>query len=129
MKITTRRDLLKGLACGSLIVGFDPLSRSWVTGAEAASLAKLDHLPRLDGVLRTDDAALTAAAGDYGRFIQRRPVAVLEPGSVQDIARVIRFANKRDLRIAVRGDARRRAVARPAGTGARRTSSDRMPAR
>lgn len=103
MKTTTRRDLLKGLACGSLIVGFDPLSRSWVTGAEAASLAKLDQLPPLDGVLRTDDEALTAASGDYGRFIQRRPVAVLEPGSVQDIARVIRFANKHDLRIAVRG--------------------------
>ena len=28
---------------------------------------------------------------------------MLEPGSVQDIARVIRFANKHDLRVAVRG--------------------------
>jgi len=103
MKTTTRRDLLKGLAAGSIIVGFDPLNRSWVTGAEAASAAKLDHLPHLDGVLRTDTAALAAAAEDYGRFIHRQPVAVLEPGSVQDIARVIRFANKHDLRIAVRG--------------------------
>lgn len=103
MKITTRRDLLKGLGCGSLIVGFDPLSRSWMTSAEAASAAKLDHLPRLDGVLRTDEEALSAASGDYGRLFQRRPVAVLEPGSVSDIARIIRFANKHDLRIAVRG--------------------------
>ena len=47
MKITTRRELLKGLACGSLIVGFDP---------------KLDHLPHLDGVLRTDDEALLPGA-------------------------------------------------------------------
>lgn len=103
MKITTRRDLLKGLGCGSLLAGFDPLSRSWMTSAEAASAAKLDHLPHLDGVLRTDEEALSAASGDYGRFFQRRPVAVLEPGSVSDIARIIRFANKHDLRIAVRG--------------------------
>jgi cytokinin dehydrogenase len=104
MKITTRRALLKGLACGgTLIVGFNPLSRSWVTTAEAAGAAKLDHVPHLDGVLRTDEDALTAASGDYGRFIQRRPIAVLEPGSVQDIARIVRFANKHHLRVAVRG--------------------------
>ena len=103
MKITTRRDLVKSLAFGSLIVGFDPIRRSWVTSAEAASVSKLDHLPHLDGVLRRDEEALTAASEDYGRFIQRKPVAVLEPGSVQDIAQVVRFANKHDLRIAVRG--------------------------
>ena len=103
MKTTTRRDLLKGLACGSIIVGFDPLNRSWVTSANAAGTANLEHVPHLDGVLRTDDEALTAASGDFGRFVNRRPVAVLEPGSVQDIARVVRFANKHDLRIAVRG--------------------------
>ena len=104
MKTTTRRDLLKGLACGSLIIGFDPLNRSWVTSANAAGAAKLEHLPHLDGVLRTDEEALTAASGDFGLFVSRRPVAVLEPGSVQDIARVMRFANKHDLRIAVRGN-------------------------
>ena len=103
MKTTTRRDLVKGLAFGALIVGFDPSNRSWVTSAEAGSAAKLDHLPHLDGVLRRDDEALTAASEDYGRFIHRKPVAVLEPGSVQDIAKVVRFANKHDLRIAVRG--------------------------
>ena len=103
MNTTTRRDLLKGLAFGSLIIGFDPLNRSWVTSANAAGAAKLDHLPHLDGVLRTDDEALTAASGDFGVFVNRRPVAVLEPGSVLDIARVVRFANKHDLRIAVRG--------------------------
>ena len=103
MKSTTRRDLLKGLACGSLIIGFDPLNRSWVTSANAAGAAKLEHLPRLHGVLRTDDEALTAASADFGRFVNRRPVAVLEPGSAADIARVVRFANKHDLRIAVRG--------------------------
>jgi hypothetical protein len=75
MKTTTRRDLVKGLAFGALIVGFDPSNRSWVTSAEAGSAAKLDHLPHLDGVLRRDDEALTAASEDYGRFIHRKPVA------------------------------------------------------
>ncbi|MGH8238711.1 MAG: FAD-binding protein, partial [Steroidobacteraceae bacterium] len=103
MAITTRRDLVKSLAFGSLIVGFDPINRSWVTSAEAASAAKLDHLPHLNGVLRRDEEALTAASEDYGLFIRRRPVAVLEPGSVLDIARVVRFANKHNLRVAVRG--------------------------
>ena len=103
MAITTRRDLVKSLAFGSLIIGFDPINRSWVTSAEAASAAKLDHLPHLNGVLLRDEEALTAASEDYGLFIRRRPVAVLEPGSVLDIARVVRFANKHDLRVAVRG--------------------------
>ena len=62
MKSTTRRDVLKGLACGSLIVGFDPLTRSWVTSANAAGATKLNHVPHLDGVLRTDDEALSAAS-------------------------------------------------------------------
>jgi cytokinin dehydrogenase len=55
-------------------------------------------------VLRTDDEALSAASADFGLFVNRRPVAVLEPASVQDVARVIRFANNHDLRIAVRGN-------------------------
>jgi cytokinin dehydrogenase len=103
MKSTTRRDLLKGLACGSLIIGFDPLTRSWVTSAHAGSKPNLEHVPHLDGVLRTDEEALAAATQDNGRIIERRPVAVLEPGSVHDIARIVRFANKHGLRIAVRG--------------------------
>ena len=103
MRKTTRRDLIKGLACGSLIAGFDPLTRSWVTSAHAAAKPELEHVPKLDGVLRTDEEALAEASIDYGRFVTRRPVAVLEPGSVRDIARIVRFANKHDLRIAVRG--------------------------
>lgn len=103
MKTTTRRELIKGLACGSLIVGFDPLSRSWVASADAANRPSWERIPHLDGVLRTDEEALIAASEDHGRFVHRRPVAVLEPGSVRDIARTIRFANEHGLRVAVRG--------------------------
>jgi cytokinin dehydrogenase len=99
----TRRDFIKSIAVGSIIVGFNPLSRSWVTQAHAGNDFMFKRLPHLDGVLRTDDEALAAAAVDYGRFVRRQPLAVLEPGSVRDIARIVRFANKHDLRIAVRG--------------------------
>lgn len=103
MKHTTRRHLLKTLAASSLIIGFDPLTRSWVTAASAKGRSDLDHVPRLDGVLRTDDESLTAASEDSGHFVHRRPIAVLEPASVRDIARIVRFANERGLRIAARG--------------------------
>jgi cytokinin dehydrogenase len=103
MKTTTRRHLLQALTATSLVIGFDPLTRSWVTAANATDKPDLDHLPHLDGVLHTDEAALTEASGDYGRFVHRRPIAVLEPASVRDIARIVRFANERNLRIAVRG--------------------------
>jgi hypothetical protein len=33
-----------------------------VTSANAAGAKKLEHLPHLDGVLRTDDEALSAAS-------------------------------------------------------------------
>lgn len=103
MKHTTRRDLLKTLTASSLVIGFDPLSRSWVTAASAKGRSDLDHVPRLDGVLRTDDESLTAASEDAGHVVHRRPIAVLEPASVRDIARIVRFANERGLRIAARG--------------------------
>jgi cytokinin dehydrogenase len=99
----SRRAFLTGLtaATATLIVGFDPAERSWITAAHAAG--SFDPLPPLDGALLTDDAALTAASGDYGRVITRRPMAVLKPGSVQDIATMVRFARRRGLKIAARG--------------------------
>ena len=103
MKHTSRRDLLKTLTATSLVIGFDPLTRSWVTAANAKGSSHLDHVPRLDGVLRTDDESLTAASEDAGHLVHRRPIAVLEPASVMDIARIVRFANERGLRIASRG--------------------------
>jgi cytokinin dehydrogenase len=103
MKHTTRRRFLNTLAASSLVIGFDPLTRQWVTSASAAGGSGLDHIPRLDGVLRTDDASLSAASEDAGRLVHRRPIAVLEPASVRDVSRIVRFANQRGLRIATRG--------------------------
>lgn len=92
---------MKGVAAGAAVLGFDSATRSWVTTASAA--ASYDRMPPLDGVLLTDEAALAAVADDYGHIISRRPVAVLQPGSVQDIVKAVRFARKHRLQVAGRG--------------------------
>jgi FAD/FMN-containing dehydrogenase len=88
-------------AAGALVLGFDPLTQSWVTSARAGGV--FDELPRLDGSLHLDDATRAAYAEDFGQIVHERPLAVLKPGSVQDIARMIRFARRHRLRIAGRG--------------------------
>ena len=44
-------------------------------------------------------------AADFGRIISRQPRAVLIPGSVNDIVKIIRFAREHDLKVAANGQA------------------------
>jgi cytokinin dehydrogenase len=99
----TRRDLLRGVAAGALVAGWDPISRSWATTGERRRT--LDRMPDLDGVLVTDPASRSLAADDYGHVVHHDPVAVLRPASVDDIVKVVRFARDRAIRISVRGQA------------------------
>jgi FAD/FMN-containing dehydrogenase len=99
----SRRSVLHGIAAGALVLGFDPTRRSWVTAAQAATGAPLVGLPSLDGSLRVDAGSIQQAADDFGHIVHRTPLAVLEPGSVEDIARIIRFARGHGLRVAMRG--------------------------
>src|SRR5947209_5624847 len=87
-KRVSRRNFLKasGLALGA---------------AALPSLAA--EVPKLDGSLVWDDATCAAAASDYGNFIHRLPRAVLRPGSVLDVVRIVRYANRHGLKIAFRG--------------------------
>jgi cytokinin dehydrogenase len=96
----SRRGLIQGLFAGAVVLGFDPTRRSWVTEASAADFMTL---PPLDGTLATDPASLAAAADDFGNIIHRTPVAVLFPGSVNDIVAVVQFAGANGLRVAGRG--------------------------
>lgn len=98
----SRRSFLKGIAAGAIIVGFDPINRTWVTEAEAAPSQTI-RIPGLDGVLYTDTTNRNAAADDYGHIIAKVPVAVLKPRSENDIAKVIRFASRNNLKVAGRG--------------------------
>ncbi|HEY9286014.1 MAG TPA: FAD-binding protein [Pyrinomonadaceae bacterium] len=85
----------------SAVVGFDLASRSWVVAASGGG--DFSQLPPLDGTLTTDPAALAAAADDFGHIVHRTPVAVLRPGSVEDVVKVVRFAREHNVRVAGRG--------------------------
>jgi len=95
-----RREFLKGGLAGAVVFGFDPWNRSWVTETSAQFGVEL---PPLDGALLTDPASLNAAAGDFGHIVSRQPVAVLKPGSVDDIIRMTQFARRHGLKIGARG--------------------------
>jgi hypothetical protein len=100
-QLSTRRGFVSGVVGGALILGFDPLRRSWVTQAVAGS--GFCDLPPLDGELRT--VGLEPYAADFGRIISQQPRAVLIPGSVNDIVKIIRFAREHDLKVAANGQA------------------------
>ena len=97
----SRRSLLIGLAAGSVVVGFDPVTRSWVTQASAAT--PLIDVPPLDGELLTDETSLQNAADDFGHIVHRFPVAVLRAGSVDDIVAMVRYCNTHLIPVAARG--------------------------
>jgi cytokinin dehydrogenase len=93
----TRRSVVAGLAAGALVVGFDPLTRSW------AADGPLRNVPPLDGRLTADPAARSEAADDFGHLVHRHPLAVLEPGSVRDVAVMLKFCREHRIHVAARG--------------------------
>jgi cytokinin dehydrogenase len=102
----SRRAFLRGTLAGAIVVaGFDTRLRSWVSAAEveqrAAALA--EDFPIFDGVLLLDDASRAAAADDFGHFVHRQPLAVLRPGSVDDVVKLVQFARRNDIKVAARG--------------------------
>jgi cytokinin dehydrogenase len=96
----SRRQVLAGLGAVA-VLGFNPVARTWVSLAQAAS--PLDPVPPLDGLLLTDPASLAPYANDVGNIIHETPVAVLLPGSVQDVATMVRFCRQRRIKVAARG--------------------------
>jgi cytokinin dehydrogenase len=62
-----------------------------------------NDLTDLGGALSTDDAPRQAAAADFGQIVHRQPIAVLKPRAVEDVAKMVEFANRRGLKVAMRG--------------------------
>ena len=62
-----------------------------------------NDLKDLKGELSFDDAVLQSAADDFGHVVHKKPVAVLRPGDAQDIAKLVQFANREGLKVAMRG--------------------------
>ncbi|MFT3772675.1 MAG: FAD-binding protein [Minicystis sp.] len=84
---------------GSLAVAvaaWSPEARSWTQVNTPGSIP----IPSLDGQLLTDAASLAAAGDDFGHIIHRAPTAVLVPGSVDDIVKLVRFARKHGIKVA-----------------------------
>jgi cytokinin dehydrogenase len=100
-----RRRFLGTALAGAAIVAFDPLRGGWVTAAEAAGGTPRGAVavPDLDGELTTDPAALAAVADDYGHLVHRTPLAVLRPGSVDDVVALVRYANRHGIAVSMRG--------------------------
>ena len=63
-----------------------------------------NDLTDLSGTLLFDDAARQAAADDFGHIVHRLPLAVLKPGSIEDIVKLVQFANRRGIKVAMRGN-------------------------
>ncbi|HTJ67451.1 MAG TPA: FAD-binding protein [Actinospica sp.] len=97
----SRRGFLLTLAGAALVTGFDPATRAWAT--TASDDPSFATLPRLDGRLLLPNADLSAYEDDYGHIVHRKPAAVLLPGSVADIAALIRFAGPLGIPVAPRG--------------------------
>lgn len=98
----SRRNILQGLVVGVTVIGFDLVNNSWVTSANTGSIA---DIPQLDGELLIDEAVLAAFSDDFGHIINRQPKAVLKPASVEDIIKIIKFANANNIKVAARGQA------------------------
>lgn len=103
-KPLSRRRFVQSLtATGAIVFGFDSATRAWIT-APVRNQSALNKLPELDGALTYDAATLAKFADDYGHVIHHTPRAVLHPASVEDIVRMVQYANRHDIKVAMSGN-------------------------
>ncbi|WP_307835423.1 FAD-binding protein [Streptomyces adelaidensis] len=86
-----------------LVAGFDLVARQWVTEAAAADSTSFAAAPSLDGTLTFDAESLAANAHDQGNIVFRTPCAVLRPGSVRDIRKMVAFCSDHGIEVAPAG--------------------------
>jgi cytokinin dehydrogenase len=94
----SRRGFAKRLAGGAALLALQP---AWHYPAAGQSLR--NDLKDISGELSFDDAGLQAAADDFGHVVHNKPAAVLRPNGAQDIAKLVQFANRQGIKIAMRG--------------------------
>ncbi|MEU9048604.1 MULTISPECIES: FAD-binding protein [unclassified Kitasatospora] len=97
----SRRALLTGAA--ATVIGYNTITRSWATTADGPTSGHLIPAPALQGTLTTNPATTAAFAKDFGRLTAATPYAVLTPAGAQDIATVINFARRNNLKVAMNG--------------------------
>lgn len=84
-------------------VRFDTERGGWtaLSGGDDDSLMPQDF----DGTLSSDSTSLDTFADDYGHIVHSKPVAVLRPGSIADVVKMMNFAYRHGIRVACRGNA------------------------
>ncbi|MFI6151083.1 FAD-binding protein [Kitasatospora sp. NPDC051170] len=98
----SRRALLARAGAGAaavLAVGWNTATRAW---ADAPG-PQVEQLPALDGAVSLQGGELDRFASDFGHFVRQSPRAVLHPGSVRDVQRVVAFAHRHRIHVAVNG--------------------------
>jgi len=102
-QFSRRRFLKFGTAAGGVaLAGFDLRAPSWVSQAHAQT-PSFEGVPILDGVLLLDEASRKAIAVDQSNLFHRIPAAVLRPGSVQDVVKIVQYANQRSFKVVMKG--------------------------
>ncbi|ONI88049.1 hypothetical protein ALI22I_20110 [Saccharothrix sp. ALI-22-I] len=64
---------------------------------------RIDPIPSLHGTLHTDGPRVDRASRDLGRIVYARPSAVLVPGDISDIARMVAYCQRHDIPVTARG--------------------------
>jgi len=93
----SRRHFLHHTATALTITAFLPVRKSWATGTHLP--AEAVPVPDLDGELFLAGELLDAAAADFGRIVSHQPFAVLQPGSVDDVRKIILFARQQGIKV------------------------------
>jgi FAD/FMN-containing dehydrogenase len=103
----SRRNFLGGVAATAVAVaGWNVVDQTWATAAQAAGNPNVVPVPALDGRLETTPAVVESFAHDFGHFFDggaNKPWAVLRPGSINDIVRIVNYARVNGIKVAVNG--------------------------
>ncbi len=95
----SRRAVLGTVGAAATVIGWNATTGSWAHAADPARRHgdRIVSVPQLDGTLTTDTSQFGSYSHDFGRLVNGTvPWAVLTPGSVQDIAKMIRYARPTD---------------------------------
>ncbi|MFJ9776405.1 FAD-binding protein [Kitasatospora sp. NPDC101157] len=105
----SRRALIAG--AGAAVVGWNTATRAWATAPQA----DVAQLPALDGTVTLRGEGLERFSTDFGHLVSAAPRAVLRPASVRDVQRVVDFARRHRIPVAVNGQSGDAAVIGQAG--------------
>ena len=103
IQATNRRDFIKVVAtaaAGTAVVGFSANARAWVRPGHGSPFHRA---PSLDGELVTDAASLAEVGKDRANIVFTTPSAVLRPGSVDDVVKMVRFCGRHCIKVVARG--------------------------